>query len=326
MWRQDPAFPQRCASTPSSEVGQYDGPGPEQPSHLSTENPLLVPPAPSAERSGQGVWLLPSGEPAWGRPSPLSLERAASRRGEPRGACSSSPPSSSSLLPSSPPPPPPPPPLLLLPLLLPLPPPPPPCLFITLPSSAGPVALDAREQVGGVPWHWMPGGRWVAGLSPRSGGWVLPLTVPPLSAGRCLFTAPAVMPSRCVLLGGRPSCLSGRSRLCRYRTTADRTGGSCRDGTDVASAPLTLLHVPMQLRRRSPRACPPSLLGCPCSPCRPRALGSQRLALQSPLGRTLRPDTQGLACHPAHRLCRRAHTCSGPRTQVGLRGVAAEQR
>ncbi|XP_036162722.1 protein transport protein Sec16A isoform X17 [Myotis myotis] len=63
VWRQDPAFPQRCASTPSSEVGQYDGPGPEQPSHLGTENPLLAPPAPSAEHSGQGVWLLPSAPP-----------------------------------------------------------------------------------------------------------------------------------------------------------------------------------------------------------------------------------------------------------------------
>ncbi|XP_070286393.1 protein transport protein Sec16A isoform X2 [Myotis yumanensis] len=63
VWRQDPAFPQRCASTPSSEVGQYDGPGPEQPSHPGTENPLLVPPAPSPERSGQGVWLLPSAPP-----------------------------------------------------------------------------------------------------------------------------------------------------------------------------------------------------------------------------------------------------------------------
>lgn len=63
MWRQDPAFPQRCASSPSSEVGQYDGPGPEQPSHPGSENPLLMPPAPSGEHSGQGVWLLPSGEP-----------------------------------------------------------------------------------------------------------------------------------------------------------------------------------------------------------------------------------------------------------------------
>ncbi|XP_054583178.1 protein transport protein Sec16A [Eptesicus fuscus] len=63
VWRQDPAFPQRCASSPSSEVGQYDGPGPEQPSHPGTENPLLAPPAPSAEHSGQGVWLLPSAPP-----------------------------------------------------------------------------------------------------------------------------------------------------------------------------------------------------------------------------------------------------------------------
>ncbi|XP_045429813.1 protein transport protein Sec16A isoform X5 [Pipistrellus kuhlii] len=63
VWRQDPAFPQRCASSPSSEVGQYDGPGSEQPSHLGTENPLLMPPAPSGEHSGQGVWLLPSAPP-----------------------------------------------------------------------------------------------------------------------------------------------------------------------------------------------------------------------------------------------------------------------
>lgn len=134
MWRQDPAFPQRCASSPSSEVGQYDGPGPEQPSHPGTENPLLAPPAPSAEHSGQGVWLLPSGEPARGRPSHLSLKTAASRRGQPRGACSSSCSSSPSPLPPS-------------------------CLFITLPSSA-------------VSWRWVPGaggGR----RSSRGGGRVL---------------------------------------------------------------------------------------------------------------------------------------------------------
>ncbi|XP_016066522.1 PREDICTED: protein transport protein Sec16A isoform X2 [Miniopterus natalensis] len=64
VWRQDPTFPQRCPSTPSSEVGQYNGPGLEQPLNLGTENPLLVPPVPSAEHSGQGVWLLPLAPPA----------------------------------------------------------------------------------------------------------------------------------------------------------------------------------------------------------------------------------------------------------------------
>lgn len=52
------ALSQRCPSTPSPEAGQHDGPGPAQPG-----NPLLALPVPSAERFGQGVRLLPSGEP-----------------------------------------------------------------------------------------------------------------------------------------------------------------------------------------------------------------------------------------------------------------------
>ncbi|XP_066111822.1 protein transport protein Sec16A isoform X5 [Saccopteryx bilineata] len=60
VWSQDAAFPQQCPSSPSSELGQCDGPGLTQPVDLGTENPLLALPLPSAECSGQGVWLLPS--------------------------------------------------------------------------------------------------------------------------------------------------------------------------------------------------------------------------------------------------------------------------
>nr|KAF6434415.1 SEC16-like protein A, endoplasmic reticulum export factor [Molossus molossus] len=60
VWSQGAVFPQRCPSTPSSEVGQPDGPGLEQPLDLGTENPLLAPPVPSAE---QGMWLLPVAPP-----------------------------------------------------------------------------------------------------------------------------------------------------------------------------------------------------------------------------------------------------------------------
>ncbi|XP_066222800.1 protein transport protein Sec16A isoform X6 [Saccopteryx leptura] len=60
VWSQDAAFPQQCPSSPSSELGQCDGPGLTQPVDLGTENPLLALPLPSAERPGQGVWLLPS--------------------------------------------------------------------------------------------------------------------------------------------------------------------------------------------------------------------------------------------------------------------------
>ncbi|XP_005605991.1 protein transport protein Sec16A isoform X1 [Equus caballus] len=63
VWTQDGAFPQRCPSTPSSEAGQYDGPGLAQPAGLGTDNPLLVPPVPSADHLGQGVRLLPSAPP-----------------------------------------------------------------------------------------------------------------------------------------------------------------------------------------------------------------------------------------------------------------------
>lgn len=72
-WSQDAAFPRPCPGTPSPEGGQRDGPGLQQPSDPGTENPLLAPPVPSAEHPGQGVWLLPSGEPARSgspRPSP----------------------------------------------------------------------------------------------------------------------------------------------------------------------------------------------------------------------------------------------------------------
>lgn len=63
MWSHDAAFPQRCPSSPISEVGQCDGPGLAQPLGLGTDNPLLAPPVPSAEGSGLAVQLLPSGEP-----------------------------------------------------------------------------------------------------------------------------------------------------------------------------------------------------------------------------------------------------------------------
>lgn len=63
MWSQDGTFPQRCPSTPSSEAGHYDGPALAQPGGPGTSNPLLAPPLPSAEHFGQGVRLLPSGEP-----------------------------------------------------------------------------------------------------------------------------------------------------------------------------------------------------------------------------------------------------------------------
>lgn len=62
-WSQDGTFPQRCPSTPSSEAGQYDGPALSQPGGPGTGNPLLAPPVPSTEHFGQGVRLLPSGEP-----------------------------------------------------------------------------------------------------------------------------------------------------------------------------------------------------------------------------------------------------------------------
>ncbi|XP_054440131.1 protein transport protein Sec16A isoform X2 [Pteronotus mesoamericanus] len=77
VWSPDTAFPPPCPSTPSSEVGRCDGPGLAPPSDLGTENPLLAPPAPSAEYSGQGVWLLPSalptppGQPAFPTRVPL---------------------------------------------------------------------------------------------------------------------------------------------------------------------------------------------------------------------------------------------------------------
>lgn len=62
-WSHDAAFPQRCPSSPVSEVAQCDGPGLAQPLGLGTDNPLLAPPVPSAQGSGLAVQLLPSGEP-----------------------------------------------------------------------------------------------------------------------------------------------------------------------------------------------------------------------------------------------------------------------
>ncbi|XP_019612307.2 protein transport protein Sec16A isoform X4 [Rhinolophus sinicus] len=63
VWSHDAAFPQRCPSTPSSEVGQCDGLGLAQPLVLGTDNPLLAPPVPSAQGSGLAVRLLPSVPP-----------------------------------------------------------------------------------------------------------------------------------------------------------------------------------------------------------------------------------------------------------------------
>ncbi|KAM5259501.1 protein transport protein Sec16A isoform 2-T2 [Hipposideros larvatus] len=63
VWSHDAAFPQRCPSSPISEVGQCDGPGLAQPLGLGTDNPLLAPPVPSAQGSGLAVQLLPSVPP-----------------------------------------------------------------------------------------------------------------------------------------------------------------------------------------------------------------------------------------------------------------------
>lgn len=63
-WSQDGACPPRCSSSPSPEGGPRDGPGPPQLFGLGADNPLLAPPAPSAELFSQDVRLLPSGEPA----------------------------------------------------------------------------------------------------------------------------------------------------------------------------------------------------------------------------------------------------------------------
>ncbi|XP_022356175.1 protein transport protein Sec16A isoform X2 [Enhydra lutris kenyoni] len=63
VWSRDGTFPQRCPSTPSSEVGPCDGPALGPPGGPGAGNPLLVPPVPSAEHLGQGVRLLPSAPP-----------------------------------------------------------------------------------------------------------------------------------------------------------------------------------------------------------------------------------------------------------------------
>ncbi|XP_049751739.1 protein transport protein Sec16A isoform X1 [Elephas maximus indicus] len=76
VWRQDGAFPPQRPSTPSSEVEQYDGPGPGQPAALSAENPLLVLPLPNAELSSSSVQLLPSAPqtfPATQQPGPTRV-------------------------------------------------------------------------------------------------------------------------------------------------------------------------------------------------------------------------------------------------------------
>ncbi|XP_043772296.1 protein transport protein Sec16A isoform X3 [Cervus elaphus] len=59
-WSQDGACPPRCSSSPSPEGGPRDGPGPPQLFGLGADNPLLAPPAPSAELFSQDVRLLPS--------------------------------------------------------------------------------------------------------------------------------------------------------------------------------------------------------------------------------------------------------------------------
>lgn len=61
LWRQDVAGPQHCSSSPSSEVGLCEGPGPALPTEPAPDNPLLAPPIPPAEHPDQSVRLLPSG-------------------------------------------------------------------------------------------------------------------------------------------------------------------------------------------------------------------------------------------------------------------------
>ncbi|XP_037347639.1 protein transport protein Sec16A isoform X2 [Talpa occidentalis] len=60
LWSQDVAFPQQCPSTPSSELGQCDGPALAQPTSLGVDNPLLAPPVQGVECLAPGVRLLPS--------------------------------------------------------------------------------------------------------------------------------------------------------------------------------------------------------------------------------------------------------------------------
>lgn len=98
VWSRGGTFPQRCPSTPSSEAGQYDGPALSQLGGPGTGNPLLAPPVPSAEHFGQGVRLLPSGEPCAaaetaGLPTPPSrpllpnVARCRFARGRVEGTC-----------------------------------------------------------------------------------------------------------------------------------------------------------------------------------------------------------------------------------------------
>ncbi|XP_006863877.1 PREDICTED: protein transport protein Sec16A [Chrysochloris asiatica] len=56
-WQQDGAIPTQCPGSPSSEMEQYEGPGPRQPAALDLGNPLLT--LPSTELSGPSE-LLPS--------------------------------------------------------------------------------------------------------------------------------------------------------------------------------------------------------------------------------------------------------------------------
>lgn len=60
LWRQDVAGPQHCPSSPSSEVGLCEGPGPALPTEPAPDNPLLAPPMPAAEHPDHSVRLLPS--------------------------------------------------------------------------------------------------------------------------------------------------------------------------------------------------------------------------------------------------------------------------
>lgn len=73
----DVAFPQRPALSPSPELGQCDGPGLAPPLGPGTDNPLLALPVPGTECLGQGLRLLPSGEPARPLQTPASYSMCA---------------------------------------------------------------------------------------------------------------------------------------------------------------------------------------------------------------------------------------------------------
>lgn len=142
----------------------------------------------------------------------------------------------------------------------------------------------------------MPGGRWVAGLSPGSRGWVLPLTVPPLSAGRCLFTAPAVMPCP----AGWQAFLSLREEQAvpiPHHSRSHR--GSCGDGTEVASAPLTLLHCPHAAPPTLPEGLPAMPAGVPMFPVPPPGPGEPAPGFAEPSGPDLAARYPGPGLPPS---------------------------